>query len=139
MQAFLADFSALAYFTTFLVVVAGVLAWRRIYSRAVSDVQDRVIATQKSAIEALGEQVTSLTRQVAKLQSTLATVRYALKQQGIEIVLEDEYVVLKRTHLPAVTTIRLRRDAVQRDVERADIETNEETANGDATSSGSNT
>lgn len=136
MSTFLTDFNSLAYAATFCLVIAGVVAWRRVYSRAVADVQDHVIATQRSAIQTLTEQVESLTKKVARLQSTLATVRYALRQQGIEITIEDEFVVLKRTHLPSVTTVRMRRDVVQREVERADSETftlNEETDNGQPT------
>lgn len=122
MNSFLTDFNTLAYFMTFLIVISGVVAWRRVYSRAVSDVQDRVIATQKLAIDTLTTQVAQLTAQVTRLQSTLATVRYALKQQGIDIVIEDEYVVLKRVAVPKVTTVRLRRSDVQQAVEQYDSE-----------------
>lgn len=120
MSTFLSYFSGIAYVATFLLVAAGVVAWRRVYSRAISDVQDRVITTQKSAIETLTQQVTSLTAKVSRLQATLATIRYALKQQGIEITVEDEYVTFKRVDLPTVSTIRMRRETVRRVVERDD-------------------
>jgi len=103
-----------------LVFVVGVFAFRRLYSKAISEAQDRVIAIQKGEIEALTSQVATLTRDYDKLRGTLATVRYVLKKQGTDIIIEDEYVTLKTTATPKSTTVRMKRTIIEKQVERND-------------------
>lgn len=103
-----------------IIVVVGAFVWRRGYSKSVADGQDRVIAIQKSEIDALTQQVTSLREELGSVNSTLATVRYVLHQQGTDIIIEGDYVTLRTTPRAKSTTVRKRIAVVQREVEQRD-------------------
>lgn len=103
-----------------ILVLTGVFAWRRVYSRTIADIQDRVIRALKGENETLTLQVQTLTKDVDRLHATIATMRYALRRQGIEIVIDDEFVTIQTRDVPKSTAMRIRREDVQKSVERRD-------------------
>lgn len=119
MSAFLSSIGVVGPLLTIVLAAAAVWAWPKIRSRAIADVQDRVIAVQKSEIDTLTSQVASLTKEVARLTNTLNTVRYALKQKGTEVIIDDEYVTLRTTARPTAhsTSVRIKRGMVPDQIE----------------------
>lgn len=65
----------------------GVLAFRSSMANAERAVQERVIVALKDEIEILN-------RKYARQNSIISTILYALKQRGLKIVIEDDFVTL---------------------------------------------
>lgn len=71
-----------------------VIAIRTGYSKAASDIQERVIAALKEREELLSKRVEDLEKNESRQNSILSTIRYALLQRGLKIVIEGDYVTL---------------------------------------------
>jgi cell shape-determining protein MreC len=115
-----------------VVAAAGIFAFRRTYSRTISDIQDRVISVLREENSALTQQVNSLTQQVTRLQSTIATIQHVLREKGIVITVVDDYVTLRSTTASNTTTVRIRRDELEQRMREVDL-------GGDLGGSGSDT
>lgn len=77
-------------------VSIGVLlvAIRGGYSKAAGEVQERVISALKEEVEGLHRQVDSLEKDRDRQDEILSTIRYAIKQRGLKIVIDGDFVTL---------------------------------------------
>jgi hypothetical protein len=71
-----------------------VIAVRTGYSKAASDIQERVISALKEREELLSRRIEDLERNESRQNSIISTIRYALKQRGLKITIEGDFVTL---------------------------------------------
>lgn len=67
------------------------------YSRAASEIQERVIDALKEREELLSKRIEDLEKDRDRQNSILSTIRYALKQRGLKITIEGEFVTLSES------------------------------------------
>lgn len=74
--------------------LGGVMAFRSAMANAERAVQSRVIAALKDEREVLNRKIEEMERDYTRQNSILSTIRYALKQRGLKIVIEGDFVTL---------------------------------------------
>lgn len=95
------DLSGWLTLVNLVVLVAGsfggVLVFRASIANAERTVQERVIDALKDEREILNSKIQSLERDYARQNSVISTIRYALMQRGLKIVIEGEFVTLSES------------------------------------------
>lgn len=80
------------------ITVGGlVVALRSGFSKGASEIQERVIAGLKDRVTLLDQKVEDLEEDRKRQNSVISTIRYALKQRGLKIVIEGEFVTLSES------------------------------------------
>jgi hypothetical protein len=67
------------------------------YSKAAGEIQERVISALKEEVEGLNKKVNEMEKDRDRQSSILSTIRYALKQRGLKITIEGEFVTLSES------------------------------------------
>lgn len=92
------DLSGWLTIVNLIVLVAGtfggILAFRAGMANAERAVQDRVISALKEEREVLNRKILEMERDHDRQNSIISTIRYALMQRGLKIVIEGEFVTL---------------------------------------------
>ncbi len=96
--------SWLPIIVTLIIGVAGYAIIRGGQTRTVSEVQERVINALKGENESLARRVQTCMEEVAKLRRTLDTIRFVLRQRGLRVEVDGQYLTLideqaKATHV----------------------------------------
>lgn len=84
--------------------VGGLLAFRKGYSKEAGAIQERVITALKDEVSTLRDKVESLERERATQDRVIATIRYALKQHGLRVIISGDFVTLKERNGQSHTT-----------------------------------
>lgn len=115
----------------FLVAVtgAGAFVFRRQYSRGLTEIQERVITALREENASLTSRLGNLQREVADLNSTLATLRIALKRRGLLVKINGDYVSITDVGISHETTVKIRKETA---VHMATEEDTTRTANQDS-------
>lgn len=74
--------------------VGGFIALRKGYSRETGELQERLITTLKDEVQVLTRKVDDLEQDRASQDRVLATIRYALRQYGLRIVIAGNFVTI---------------------------------------------
>jgi thiamine monophosphate synthase len=82
---------------TLAIVIGGILAFRKGYSQESVNIQDRVIKALKDEVDILQHKVEDLEKERSTQDRIIATIRYALKQHGLRIVINGEFVTLRES------------------------------------------
>lgn len=98
-----------------------VIAVRTGYSKAASDIQERVIAAQKEREELLSRRIEELERDRDRQSSILSTIRYALKQRGLKIVIEGDFVTLSEAGGKSSKVTRIQDRSAMLDDDETDV------------------
>lgn len=78
---------------------------------------------QTQTIKALKERVEQLEKEVSEQKTRVSIIRYALKQQGIEIAIDGEFVTISEQDRPKKRTIRVRTSDTEEASKLADSNT----------------
>jgi hypothetical protein len=85
-------------------LIGGILAFRKGYSREAGVIQERVIAALKEEVGTLRDKVDDLEKERATQDRVIATIRYALKQHGLRVIISGDFVTLKERDGQSHTT-----------------------------------
>ncbi len=102
--------------------IFALFALPRIAARQLSEIQTKVIEAQKNQLETMEERIAQLEREEERDKRVLATIRYALKQRGLFIRVNGDYITLVDRGREKI--VQLRAEGVPQDQE-------EEEDNGD--------
>lgn len=96
----------------FLVAASGAAAFvfRRQYSRGLTEIQERVITALREENATLTNRLVTMQREMADLNSTMATLRIALKRRGLIVKIDGEYIAITDVGLSHETVVRIRKD-----------------------------
>ena len=97
----------LSLFLTCCVAIGAFLAYQQGYSKEAAKIQERVSEARKAENEILVDEVKHLEIEITRLKRIVETIRYALKQRGIEIRVEGDFVMLQDIALAKTQTIAL--------------------------------
>ncbi len=120
--------AALGLFLT----IFALFALPRIAARQLSDIQTKVIEAQKSQLDTMEERVAQLEKEDERNKRVLATIRYALKQRGLFIRVNGDYITLVDRGKERI--VQLRADVEQVGNSENDNEEDDDTAKHQITS-----
>jgi hypothetical protein len=107
--------SILPYLSLILAIattVGGILAFRQSYrqnyTKMANEIQERVIAALKLQIETLERELVGCQHDVIRLRRVISTIRYVLKQRGMSIVVEGDYITMTDSKTSKTRTIQVR-------------------------------
>ena len=90
------------------VVTVAALSWtfNRQRTKDLSDLQTKIIQTQKDALSAQDQHIEQLIANVSRLTRVIGTIQAVMKRQGVVITVEGEYVTVRSSFggLTAQTT-----------------------------------
>lgn len=75
--------------------IGGVFALRSGYSKAAAEIQSGVIDALKEEVGALRRKVEDLEKDRSVQDRAMSTIRYALKQYGLRVIINGEYITLE--------------------------------------------
>lgn len=96
----------LSFFIAICVTGGGAIIFKQSYSKAASEIQDRVIAALKLEIETLNTRIKACQDETARLSSILETIQAALKSKGIHITIDGDMVIIEESESKATVTKR---------------------------------
>lgn len=85
----------LSIILTLCAVVGGFFAFKKGYSQEAGAIQERVIEALKDEVKALKSKIESLETERSTQDRVLSTIRYALKQYGMRIVISGDFVTVR--------------------------------------------
>lgn len=74
--------------------IGGVFAWRRGYSQESNTIQVSTIDALKEEVASLRRKVDDLEKERSTQDRVIATIRYALKSQGLRVTIQGDFVTL---------------------------------------------
>lgn len=77
--------------------VGGFVAWRKGYSQESNTIQVSTIDALKEEVASLRRKVDDLEKERSTQDRVIATIRYALKSQGLRVTIEGDFVTLRDT------------------------------------------
>lgn len=77
------------------------------YSRESGQIQERVITALKEEVSALNTRIEEMEKDRNRQNSILSTIRYALKQRGLKIVIEGDFVTLSEAGEKSSKVVRI--------------------------------
>lgn len=80
------------------ITVGGLsIALRGGYSKAAGEVQERLIKALKEEVDHLNKKVSEVEKDRERQNSVLSTIRYVLKQRGLKITIDGDFVTLSES------------------------------------------
>src|SRR5690348_9933255 len=75
--------------------LGGIVAFRHGFTRTANEVQERVISTLNSELQALTHRIESMEKENIRLHQTIATICAALKRRGIAVTIQGDMVNIR--------------------------------------------
>lgn len=77
------------------------------YSKAAGEMQEKVIDALKERVELLNTKIEDMEKNELRQNNILSTIRYALKQRGLKIVIEGDFVTLSEAGGKSSKVVRI--------------------------------
>lgn len=84
--------------------IGGIFAFKKGYSQEAGRIQESTIDALKEEVASLRRKVDDLERERATQDRVIATIRYALKSQGLRITIQGDFVTLNDASGKSKTT-----------------------------------
>jgi hypothetical protein len=92
--------------------VGGLIAFRRGYSKEIGEIQERTVTALKEEVAVLRAKVDDLVAERAVQDKTIATIRYALKEYGLRVLISGDFVTLQDLTGTRKTTTPIKSKAI---------------------------